>query len=155
MTANVFVEPCAAPVMVALVIGGHLDVLPAHVKNGNEDAVFVVDRNLRLWPGKSGTNQQQPQPRFPRRFRTGVDEAQGNASILDAAAAHIPFAEKFDVCQLESRRASESIDLCNRGTDGVSTSKVESGALRRRHEHSVDDLDLVVIEAIRPCMNPP
>jgi hypothetical protein len=55
---DVFVEPNAGPVMVALVVGGHLDVFPAHVENCDEDAVFVVDRNLGFWPWKARADEQ-------------------------------------------------------------------------------------------------
>ena len=55
---DVLVEPHTGPMMVAFVVGSHLDVLPANVENCYENPVFVVDRNLGLWPWKTRPDEE-------------------------------------------------------------------------------------------------
>lgn len=44
--------------MVTFVLDGDFDVLPTHVEDGDELAVLVVDRDLRLWPRITGLGKQ-------------------------------------------------------------------------------------------------
>jgi hypothetical protein len=147
---DVLVESSAGPVMVALVVGSHLDVLPAHVENCNENAVFVVDRDLGLRSGKAGADEQQPQPCLAGRLRTSVNEVQRDACASDASAARVAIGKDLDVGHLEFRSTSEGIDLRDGGVNGVSTSDIQRGARGSRHAYPVNQLDLVIVDPIGP-----
>jgi len=57
---DVLVElPAVLTVVMAVVLGGNLDVLPAHVQDRDKEAVLVVDRDLSGRQREPGANEQQ------------------------------------------------------------------------------------------------
>jgi hypothetical protein len=46
------------PMVITVVLGGHLDVPPSHVQLGDELPVLVVDRDLRFRSRKARSNQE-------------------------------------------------------------------------------------------------
>jgi len=64
---DVIVEsPAIRPVVVAVVLGGDLDVLPTHVEHGDQDTELVVDGDLGCGWGKAAADEQQSQPSLAR-----------------------------------------------------------------------------------------
>ena len=139
--------------MVTFVLNGQFEVLPAHIENGDQPAVSVVNRDLGSRRRKTGADQKKPQPRLARRLRTRIDKRQRDAGTPDAAASPIPLSENLDVGPLKIRCASERVDCRDSLADRIAASEVESCTGRRRYGNAGDCLYLVVGYAIRPCAN--
>src|SRR5690242_18903819 len=91
MSSDALVELLrVGPVVVAFVLGRHLDVLPDHIEFCNECAELVVDGYLRCRPWEPVSHENQAEPRLARRFRTCVDEFKSFARLWDTVAAAIP-----------------------------------------------------------------
>jgi hypothetical protein len=61
-------------VLVAVVLDGDLDVLPAHIQIRFGPSPFVAHGDLRLRPRKARPQQKQAKPRFFRGLGAAVDE---------------------------------------------------------------------------------
>ncbi|OCB32115.1 hypothetical protein A9X02_24880 [Mycobacterium malmoense] len=136
--------------MVAFVFDGQFDVLPTHVEDRDELAVFAVDRNLRTRPRIAGLDEQQPQPRLARRFRARVDECQRAPSPPDVAMTFVAFGESLHLLDIQPGCACQRIDGCDRRCGRIPAGKVESGACRGGCRYSADQLDFVGRDALRP-----
>ena len=55
--------PSVGAVVVTFVLDGQFEVLPAHIENGDQPAVPVVNRDLGSRRRKTGTDQKKPSKR--------------------------------------------------------------------------------------------
>ena len=62
--------------LIALIFHGQHELPPAHVEVVLPKPIGAHHRNLRFRSAVARTNQQEPQPGFSRRRRTGVNEAE-------------------------------------------------------------------------------
>jgi hypothetical protein len=58
--------------MIAVVLGSHLDVFPAQIEIGDRATKVVEYRNLRLWSRQASPYQQQAKPGLLGRLSAGV-----------------------------------------------------------------------------------
>src|ERR1700730_985274 len=89
-------------------------------------------------------------PSLPRRFGAGIDEVEHAARVSDTTAAGVSLHKQLHVGHLHVRCARERIYSRNRGIDGIPARKIQGSARRRGYPYPIDDLNLVLRQAIRP-----
>ena len=137
-------EFAGGSVVIAVVLDGQHDVLPAHVEVVPTAAIEAPDGNLGPRPSIPVANEHQPQPRLPRRLSSGIDEIECLLELSKPAGVAMPGGQFLDVADLELCGSGQSVQASDCIVEPTTPSKIESGALRRRHEEIAEPPNFVV-----------
>ena len=137
-----------AAVLIAVVLDGDFEVFPSHVEIGDNVAELVTDGNLRLGSWKSRINQQQPKPRFLGRLRSGIHQVECSLRPANTAPSLVALHQRPHLRCLHLGRSRQSIDRRHRVESRIPASQVEHRAGRCSHRNTVDQLELILFDAI-------
>src|ERR1700694_1093402 len=139
--------------LVAVILDGQHEILPPHVEVVLASAVRAQHGYLRLRAWEAVANQEEPQPRFPRRGRTSVNKAERLLELAQAAGVTMPASQLLHSGHLEVRSAGECVKALNRTANAASPADVERRALGRRYRETVESLNLLPKQQVVPGHN--
>ena len=89
------------------------ELAPAHIDDGDDDAVLVEDRYLCFRWRESGSHEQQPSQRFIGRLGATVDQLQRLPKLCQAAHTRMHLGDCFDVGDLDVGGVHQRVDALN------------------------------------------